>query len=313
MPFVPDLIPEDKRVLPEYFDPSRIEKTATGPKTPVMNTVLAVLLFGAGAWSYQHPGILVLLFFAGLICTGKGGRFVEKAGRFSLTNPVRAILFALLLVIYIPLYFYYDGQDQAQLAYARQKAKNAARYSADSLKADMLRKDSLQLYAGLAAKTAWPRNFAQLNQMRRFVLTDDDRFQFRKLREKLDLAAFGVLYKQGDYQMALDTLTSALQVDSSNHQVLFYRALCYLKLRRVQLAVYDLYKAMNSGDKAAAGLYAKVNPARRHVVGHETLCGDGTTSDAAGSGACSHHGGVAEWNHPIYEISRKYANTRDSI
>lgn len=26
-----------------------------------------------------------------------------------------------------------------------------------------------------------------------------------------------------------------------------------------------------------------------------SICNDGTTSDATGSGACSHHGGVREW------------------
>lgn len=38
------------------------------------------------------------------------------------------------------------------------------------------------------------------------------------------------------------------------------------------------------------------------VTGYCTLCNDGTYSPscATGSGACSHHGGVAQWNAPRY-------------
>lgn len=44
-------------------------------------------------------------------------------------------------------------------------------------------------------------------------------------------------------------------------------------------------------------------PARKKVVGHCTLCNDGSYSPtcATGRGACSHHGGVRQYNAPIYE------------
>lgn len=40
----------------------------------------------------------------------------------------------------------------------------------------------------------------------------------------------------------------------------------------------------------------------KEIVGYCTLCNDGTRSPscATGRGTCSHHGGVAEWNAPIY-------------
>lgn len=40
---------------------------------------------------------------------------------------------------------------------------------------------------------------------------------------------------------------------------------------------------------------------REEITGYCTLCGDGTYSPscATGSGACSHHGGVAQWNAPV--------------
>jgi hypothetical protein len=40
---------------------------------------------------------------------------------------------------------------------------------------------------------------------------------------------------------------------------------------------------------------------REEITGYCTLCSDGTYSPscATGRGACSHHGGVAQWNAPI--------------
>lgn len=40
----------------------------------------------------------------------------------------------------------------------------------------------------------------------------------------------------------------------------------------------------------------------REITGYCTLCRDGTYSPscATGRGACSHHGGVGEWNAPVY-------------
>lgn len=46
----------------------------------------------------------------------------------------------------------------------------------------------------------------------------------------------------------------------------------------------------------------------RVVTGYCTLCSDGTYSPscATGRGACSHHGGVAQWNAPRYSNVPKY-------
>lgn len=45
------------------------------------------------------------------------------------------------------------------------------------------------------------------------------------------------------------------------------------------------------------------------ATGYCTLCADGTYSPscATGRGACSHHGGVAEWNAPRYSTVPEYS------
>ena len=48
--------------------------------------------------------------------------------------------------------------------------------------------------------------------------------------------------------------------------------------------------------------YETVTTYEHEITGYCTLCNDGTYSPtcAVGRGACSHHGGVAEYNSPIY-------------
>lgn len=48
---------------------------------------------------------------------------------------------------------------------------------------------------------------------------------------------------------------------------------------------------------------------RKEVASYCTLCRDGTYSPscATGRGACSHHGGVAQWNAPRYRSVPEYS------
>lgn len=47
---------------------------------------------------------------------------------------------------------------------------------------------------------------------------------------------------------------------------------------------------------------------KQEIIGYCTLCSDGTYSPtcATGRGACSHHGGVAQWNAPQYSTVPDY-------
>ncbi len=48
------------------------------------------------------------------------------------------------------------------------------------------------------------------------------------------------------------------------------------------------------------------------IVGYCTLCNDGTRSPSCstGRGTCSHHGGVKEWNAPIYKEEAIYEDVK---
>ena len=64
--------------------------------------------------------------------------------------------------------------------------------------------------------------------------------------------------------------------------------------------VYSIYKYYPAEEEKYH--YETVTTYEKKITGYCTLCNDGTYSPtcATGRGACSHHGGVAQWNAPVY-------------
>ena len=70
--------------------------------------------------------------------------------------------------------------------------------------------------------------------------------------------------------------------------------------------IYSIYKYYPAEEEKYH--YETVTTYERKITGYCTLCNDGTYSPtcATGRGACSHHGGVKEWNAPVYsEVPKK--------
>lgn len=70
--------------------------------------------------------------------------------------------------------------------------------------------------------------------------------------------------------------------------------------------IYSIYKYYPAEEEKYH--YETVTTYERKITGYCTLCNDGTYSPtcATGRGACSHHGGVKEWNSPVYsEVPKK--------
>lgn len=65
--------------------------------------------------------------------------------------------------------------------------------------------------------------------------------------------------------------------------------------------VYEIYEYHPAQEEK--NHYETNTTYEKKIVGYCTLCNDGTRSPSCsnGRGTCSHHGGVAEWNAPIYE------------
>lgn len=112
--------------------------------------------------------------------------------------------------------------------------------------------------------------------------------------------------RSGKSKEAINIYSKLLAGNPSNATYLYKRAKCYVTIGRTKEAVKDLRISIDLGDKPSALFHDKINPIKKRIAYYVTRCCDGTTSDAKGQGACSHHGGVCDWNDPVYEEYREY-------
>jgi tetratricopeptide (TPR) repeat protein len=136
--------------------------------------------------------------------------------------------------------------------------------------------------------------------------SNDDKAKLQKESKQMYVSIAEVTFKNGRHTEALE-MYSKLATDYSDNAHFFYqKATCYIKLGKIKEAVRELKKAMKLGDKTATWLYDTINPQKKRIAYYITRCCDGTVSHSTGSGACSHHGGVCDWNEPVYESYRDY-------
>ncbi|MCB0465796.1 MAG: DUF3761 domain-containing protein [Aequorivita sp.] len=163
------------------------------------------------------------------------------------------------------------------------------------------RQDSLKKYVALADGKYHKKNYSDALLL---------------LRNAIPYAGMGVdsiVQKQADYNYQARNYKESIKLYStlidnrfSESDNYYQRALCLDKIKKRQEAVNDLRQAMSLGNLEAEKLYNKINPIKKRVSYYVTRCCDGTTSSSKGRGTCSHHGGVCNWNEPIYEEYRKY-------
>lgn len=196
-----------------------------------------------------------------------GHNLIEKTFRFRFKTGIKALVITAMFLCAAPLASRYADLDNKGSETAQTKTVQEQRENKTTALSEQQRKDSLD---GV-------------------------------VRQRLkDLVA------RGQYQVAIPQLTDLITRDPDNADLLYTRALCYSHTGNIADAVHDCNIATGLGDKRATQLNDKINPVVKHITGYCTQCCDGSISYARGRGACSHHGGVCNWNSPVYEESRKY-------
>lgn len=306
MSYIPDLIPKEHKVLPAYFKPSNVASKTAPTNETSLYFILSIILFISAVFNFNRFFFALPLAFAGFIFTPMGKRWLEKQGRFNLTSIIRLTLGAALFVLCVPLFSYYEGVEAEEHHQKEVRHQQALVFTRDSLQKDSIRQDSLRYYASKSLKSNPEVGLRTLLVAEHFTATDSDRRLIEQTTQIVQLKLAQRQISEGHYKQALtllDTLNAQIPEDP---EILYQRALCHMHVGQMGMAAGDLAIALNKGSLKAKKLYNKVNPIRRRVIGYTTLCSDGSTSSASGRGACSWHGGVADWNHPIYEESRKY-------
>lgn len=191
------------------------------------------------------------------------------------------------------------GRDTVQIEKEEQEQKE---FNLKYQKLEDARIDTLNQYIGKAD------NQFKIKKYSEGVLFLDTACKFANVVEKNDIIArrATVLVDLKRYKDAINDYSLLIAKKVKEKDNYFLRAVCFKKIRKTQRAVDDLVQAISLGNADAEILHNKINPIRKRIAYYETLCCDGTTSDAKGRGACSHHGGVCDWNNPVYEEYRKY-------
>lgn len=310
MRYVPDLISKDLKVLPDYFKGNIYSPPTKNKPAFILFYFAASVFFIVALACIKHPLLAFLFAAIGFILLPQGHRLLEKQFRFRLTPKIKSIFGTILFVTTIPLFGYYQTSDkQAAYELKIKEEKDAAdKLAAD--KKEQARKDSLDFYLQAAAVLEKKSNLEEaLNKISyaaNFSPTETEKQTIANARNHILATKTFALVKQGKYQAAIPELNNFLATDPNNSELLYHRALCYSKTGKTQEAVNDLKPLLQAGNEEANKLHEKINPLRKRVSYYVTRCWDGTTSDAKGRGACSHHGGVKNWNEPVYEEYRKY-------
>lgn len=121
-----------------------------------------------------------------------------------------------------------------------------------------------------------------------------------------------ILYAKKQYEEAL-MYYKFVNNDPNRLDTLQYnKAICYVKAGILATAVSELRQSVETN--RVRTLFNKINPVKtrvsyvdkpvqkKRVAYYTILCRDGSTSSSSSRrGTCSRHGGVADWDHPVYE------------
>lgn len=310
MSYIPNLIPDKHRILKDYFNESAPEPSNSNDPIRVISWVLGIIFFLAAIVFIKHPLLALLFGLIGFIIIPPGHRLVEDKLRFKLTSKLKVGLCSALFIASLPAVSHYNNLDKQLIVQQQLKNEREQNEKAISDQNEQRRKDSLSYYLGLSNQYKKAHQIkdaaTQLQFASTFASTPVEKDQIGREEVSIGTVKATDLISAGKYQLALPEISTLLNTDPNNNDLLYNRAICYSKTGHVQEAVNDLKPLIQAGYADAQKIYDKINPIRKKVIGYETLCCDGTSSSAKGRGACSHHGGVCNWNHPIYEEYRKY-------
>lgn len=310
MRYVPNLIPEKSKVLPDYFKGHIYKPTKKNPLRDILLWIIGILILLGALVSLKHPLLLLVFGLLGFILIPPGQRFLERKLKFRLTNKIKAIAASVLFIGSIPLTSHYTEVDKQEAYQQKLTDEKIAKEKAIDDEKDRQRKDSLTFYINKSGELAKVHKIEDASKQLQFALAfANSSTEIEQIKKgEIDISAVKAkdLVKAGKYQIALTEINNLLNSLPTNSDLQFSKALCLSKTGQIQEAVDELKPLIQSGNADAEKLLNQINPIRKRITGYHRQCCDGSTSYSTGQGTCSHHGGVCNWNVPEYEEYRKY-------
>lgn len=132
MKFIPDLIPEEFRVLLDYFKEENNNRNNKKPNP--FSVLLLILLFVITAILFGKAVVAFFYIGIGLLFTKFGKNWIEGRGTFILTTRIRTVLSSLLFLASVPTWFIFQGIENKAKAAKEFAHQKAVIFTADSLK-----------------------------------------------------------------------------------------------------------------------------------------------------------------------------------
>ena len=310
MRYLPNLIPDNAKVLPDYFKGDTYDFQEDNSTIKIFSYIGAVCFFVLAVAFIKHPYLTLLFGATGFLILPQGHKLIERTFKFRFTTKIKSAFCGALLIGSFPSTLHYNELDkqEAQQEKIQQEKEQQAKIVAE--KKEQARKDSLNYFiqqsSSLAKVNKTDKALKNLDLAFALATSGNEKEEIQK--SKLDILIPPVLklVKAGNYKTALPKLTELNNQSPNNSDLLYNRAICYSKIGKMQEAVNDLNAAINLGNQDAVKYNDKMNPIRKHIIGYLTKCCDGTTSSSSGRGACSHHGGVCGSQAIYDEGERKY-------
>ncbi len=310
MKYVPHLIAKEYRVLQEDYKGQIYGNSKRHIGHRILGWVigliyiLTALAFIKSLWLLLIFGTIIFVNIPPLIA------LLEKKLVFQLTPKISYIATGVLFIISLPLINNYLEHEQALLKKEQAIAAQKKAAEEEQQKERQQAKDSFEYYRNvvvdLIEKKEYPKAQEELTQLNRFAIDTEEKLVIERLSDAIIQSEIDELFKRKKYRQVLPKIETYLQYSNNKADLLYKRAVCLHIKGETREAVRDLKRAIKLGYSGAEELHDKINPLRRRVAYYVTRCCDGSTSNAKGRGACSHHGGVCNWNDPVYETYRKY-------
>lgn len=260
--------------------------------------------------SIKHPLVTLIFSFIGFTLIPPGHDWIETKFRFHFTTKIKSVLSCGLFLFSVSILGHYDTIDKKEAQELELKKQKEEKLRLIAQKKEQIRKDSLTFYINASLRLTdnhkTDQALKELDKANSFAKLPIDSEKISIEKNKISSIKTFDLVNSKKYNLALPLLNELILKDSNNPKLFYNRAICYSRTAKIKDAVNDCKTAIGLGDKNAEELYNKINPIKRRIAYYVTKCCDGSTSNATGRGACSHHGGVCDWSEPVYEEYRKY-------
>jgi tetratricopeptide (TPR) repeat protein len=305
MKYVPNLIPTNSKVTLDIDFKSSDKSKSTGTTWTVLSYIGAGLfLIGALGTIFPRFWVGVITLIIGLTLLPQGHKWIEEKLKFKFTWLIKSVFLAILLMTLVPISqnytrHYEEIKAQENAERARLEAEEQQK-RVESEKKEKERLDSLNYYNAKADEKI------KANQFRSAIRYLNAALNFSTTRSDIVQKRADCFFNSNQISKAIDEYSSLINSTYNAGDNYYKRALCYQKANKRREAVSDLKHAIQLGNSRASKLHEQLNPLKRRIAYYVTRCCDGSTSSATGQGACSHHGGVCNWNDPVYEEYRDY-------